>query len=215
MFSTLCSQKCQGSEIMNISDAHLDYIKEVFNIGVGKGAKILNAMLQTHITLNVPEISVLENTDDIKLSEENTSLATVNLPFNGPLNGHCKLIFPTDSALKLVKEISGEEKILIEDDFDAITEGVLKEIGNIVLNSVIGVLCNYLEIQLKYSVPVFNESMVNDLIRDTFSEDGTVGLLARIHFLIESMDVQGDVMTVFKMGSFSQLLKLIDEKTNE
>lgn len=206
-----------SSEKMVITEDHLDYIKETFNIGVGKGAKILNTMLNSHIILSVPELSVLDKQNAMKELEDKHEnlLASVDLNFKGPLSGMCKLIFPTESALQLVNEVQGNEMDDIEEGFDAMSEGVLKEVGNIVLNSVIGILCNYLKIQLNYSVPTFTEGSINDLVDSAFSENDTVALLARIQFHIESMNVKGDVMTIFNMGSFSQLLKLIDEQLNE
>jgi len=103
----------------------------------------------------------------------------------------------------------------LETKFDSISEGVLKEIGNIVLNSIIGTLCNNLKIQLKYTVPVFFEKERENIIEDAFSSEGVTGVFARIHFTIESINVQGDVMTVFNLDSFPKLLNLIDEYSND
>ncbi len=200
---------------MNISDVHLDYIKEILNIGVGRGAGVLNAMLNTHITLDVPDILLFDELDNSILPESDRSVASVDLNFHGELAGVCKLLFPTESALKLVNQVSGEGELNNETVFDPMSEGVLKEIGNIILNSVIGVLCNNLGIQLKYEVPSFVEASLEELFNNSFSDDDTTGLLARIHFSVEAINVHGDVLTVFKMGSFSKLLELIDQQIND
>ena len=196
---------------MNLTDFQLDFLRENFNIGVGKGAKVLNTMLSSHIKLTVPEIRLLSNKEDDVVSSYNASIATVDLSFTGTLNGACKLLFPSDSALKLVRSISDQPEQEGEADFDAMSEGVLKEIGNIVLNSVIGVLGNTLDVQLHYSVPVFKQYQLDDLNQSGLISDDNVGLLARIQFNIETMDVTGEILTIFKMTSFAQLLDLVDK----
>jgi|GEM_PF-3941068 len=51
---------------MNINNEQLDAIKEIFNIGVGKGAQVLSQLLESHIQLEVPDIRIYKY-DDLEI----------------------------------------------------------------------------------------------------------------------------------------------------
>ncbi|NEP85048.1 MAG: chemotaxis protein CheC [Okeania sp. SIO3B3] len=200
---------------MSPSELQLDFLKESFNIGVGRGTQVLNTMLNSHIQLTVPELRLINAMENVEFEEYEGAVATVNLQFNGALNGTCRLLLPSDSALKLVNQVMGTSDEIKETDFDAMSEGVLKEVGNIVLNSVIGVLGNTLEIQLVYSIPAFKSCDAKEIIDGLKRNDEQVGLMTRTHFNIESMDIHGDILTLFSLDSFSDLLSLIDKSIND
>jgi len=85
---------------IEIIEWQLDIIKELINMGVGKGAKILNDLLHTHVHLHVPEI-IYSNYKDLNKSIALLSMDTVsvvNLSFNGDLEGVAKLIFSGECA---------------------------------------------------------------------------------------------------------------------
>ena len=48
---------------LSISHEQLEAIKELCNIGVGKGASVLNTMLSCHITLSVPHVKIVSQND--------------------------------------------------------------------------------------------------------------------------------------------------------
>lgn len=48
---------------MALTDKQSDALKELINIGVGRGASALNMMLNSHIRLQVPFVKVLSPTD--------------------------------------------------------------------------------------------------------------------------------------------------------
>jgi len=196
---------------MQLTELQMDFFKETFNIGVGKGARVLNTMLSTHITLSIPEIQIVDSHYQNTTPHDDASVATVALDFDGQLKGSCQLLFPTESAMNLVNCVTGDMGDEVESDFDAMSEGVLKEIGNIVLNSVMGVLGNTLAIELIYTVPTFRDCEIQDLIKSNFDGGQSVGLIARINFHIESIDVRGEVLTIFNLGSFNHLMDQVDK----
>ena len=198
---------------MDLTELQRDFLNEIFNIGVGRGADVLNTMLSSHIVLKVPEIIVYDERESINFSEKNSSLASVALKFSGVLSGVCKLVFPSDSALKLIRNISEQSIGLNDTNFDAMSEGVLKEIGNIVLNSVMGVIGNTLNIKLEYSVPSIEEQPF-DVALGMNENKKNVAILARISFLIQEMAVQGEVITIFNMDTFGNFLELMDSYIN-
>ncbi len=181
------------------------------NIGVGRGASVLNTMLNSHITLQIPFVKML-SCDELKAELDMVGkdrLASVNLLFKGLFSGNAKLLFPSESALKLVTALTGEEPNA--SDLDSILAGTLSEIGNIVLNSVMGSISNLLQLSLSYSVPNYIEGNVNSLFNmDKIAPKADI-LLARTRFIIEEFNVEGDIVIFFEVGSFDKLLASLKE----
>ena len=130
---------------------HLDALTEVVNIGVGRAAAALSELLGSRIDLTVPTVSLLKFSE---LSEEVSSKLDTSIiqDFVGPTSGRAILAFPDASALKLGQILADLDDIPPELDFDL--QDVLNEVGNIVLNGVLGSLSNIVKGSLQYTVPV-------------------------------------------------------------
>lgn len=195
----------------------IDVLQEFINIGIGKAAGMLNEMLATHVILQVPVIRILSQQDlDRELGEiSRNSLSAVRMGFNGSFSGNALLLFPPDSANNLVSVLTGEDSI--EDDMDAIRTGTLTEIGNILINCVMGSISNAIGKQLSYSVPSYLEdSLLNMLQQNNESSRDATIILAKTHFIIEEHFINGDIILFFEVGSFDALLdsiELLIEKT--
>ncbi|ODS31521.1 MAG: CheC like chemotaxis protein [Candidatus Scalindua rubra] len=181
------------------------------NIGVGNAAGTLNEMLESHIDLDVPSII------SFKLSEYkealadwgDDTLASVQLDFHGPFTGTSMLVFPSDSAVKLVAALTNEEPGSA--GLDAVMAGTLNEVGNIVINAVMGSIGNLLENNIDFSLPNYLEGKFEDLLNaKDLSEDVTV-LLVQTNFIVKNLEINGKVFMIFKLGTFGKLLTTIDE----
>jgi len=199
--------------VTEITDIQSDVLRELMNIGVGKGAAILNTMLSRHIKLQIPEIRIITPESFYREFAEqhdrmSGGLSAVNLGFRGAFSGNANLLFPVTSAIKLVTAVTGEEPD--PSDLDSIQAGTLTEVGNIVLNAVMGTLSNILHSDLHYTVPVYSEGKIEELfVPDEFGDE-TVIQLAKVRFLIEELDVEGDIVLFFEIGSFNMLLEKLD-----
>lgn len=207
MVQQTARQETDGS--VNLTPDQLDALKELINIGVGRAAATLNAMIQVHIQLQVPFIqivalSALEEMTD--LSDER--LAAVRLAFQGPFSGTAALVFPTESAAHLVSVLTGEEAD--SPDLDAVRVGTLTEVGNIVLNGVMGSMGNVLERRIDYVVPSYMEATITNLLTAHETDPDVTVLLAQTRFTIEQLHIHGDVMLFFEVGSFDALVEAID-----
>ncbi len=193
---------------MTLSVDQLDGLKEVVNIGVARAAKILNAMLTSHIKLNVPEIKVITREELAVTAEAMPTeiLSSVQLGFSGECAGSASLIFPSSSAGKLVAALTDDSADA--EDMDSIRTGTLTEVGNIVVNAVMGQISNLLGHSLLYQVPLYLEEEAAQLI-SRHAEDTKVLLLANTFFNIEDHDLDGNIMIVFEAESFETLLKAI------
>ena len=74
-----------------------------------------------------------------------------------------------------------------DDDLNAMKVATLTEIGNIVLNGVMGSIANVLSGPLTYSVPIYNESSIMHLIQSSHPGVSPVLLWAQTRFQVTGM----------------------------
>jgi chemotaxis protein CheC len=197
---------------MNVTADQLDALQELINIGVGRAASLLNEMLDSHICLEIPFVTVLtasEAYQELATRFERDSLASVKLGFTGSFCGTAGLIFPTESASTLVAVLTGEEPGSA--DLDAVKIGTLSEIGNIVINGVMGSIANVLKQHMSYTLPVYLEDTVENLLLSTNLNNSKI-LLAQARFTIEELEIIGDIILVFEVHTFESLISLINEE---
>ncbi len=195
---------------MNLAPRHLDALSELMNIGVGRAAGMLNEMLGSPIELVVPTVKVLRISDlaDELGQSPDDSFAFVRLPFQGSIQGTAALVFPPDSAAHLVAALTGEEPGT--PDLDSVRAGTLSEVGNIVINGVMGSLGNLLRLPLTYELPTYLEGSPEHLLGHPLSQPDPTMLLAHTRFAVRDLEIQGTIILVFEVRSFDALLEAVD-----
>ena len=187
-----------------------DALMELINIGVGRAAGMLNQMTSHQISLRVPSIELvtLDDLGEAMDGRADDLLAAVKMDFTGTFSGTAALIFPTASAAQLVSYLTDEE--LGTPDLDALRAVTLTEVGNIVVNCVMGSITNMLNEQVKYSLPVYQEGWIAALVSsDTRTVDEWM-LLIQTRFSIEDLHVEGDIVLILEVGSLEALFAGID-----
>ena len=195
---------------MKLNADQIDAIQELVNIGVGRAASVLNEMLDAHIRLQVPYIkigSLLDLQLELESSLGEEQVAAVRQDFSGPFSGIAELVFPTDSASILAAMLTGEEPGT--PDLDAVRIGTLSEVGNILINSVIGSIGNVLQQRLDYALPNYIEDTVENLLNSDDNNNDSMILLAQTQFTVEQLPIRGDIVLIFEVGSFDVLLNAI------
>jgi chemotaxis protein CheC len=188
----------------------LDALSEFVNVGVGRAASALNDLVSSHVELSVPQVQVLtiEELPRAMGGMEQEPVSSVQMAFHGSLDGSAFLIFPQPSALKLVTLLTGDESR--PDDLDGIRSGTLTEVGNILINSVVGTLSNVLGRPLQYSLPVYAEEPVVGLLAAHRQERRPLILLAKTSFVIRQMQIEGNLLLIFELKSFDSLLAALE-----
>jgi len=194
---------------MQLSELQLDTLTELINIGVGRAAGVLNQMTQFPVKLQVPAITLLRPQQLAKESglNDDDPFASVQLNFKGLFSGNAALVFPTNSAVKLVSILTGESPA---SDIDEITVGTLNEVGNIVLNGIMGSISNVLEQGLKYSLPSYSEQALIELYDIDHLKPESIILIGKTQFSVEEIHIEGEILLIFELGSFDALINAID-----
>jgi len=194
---------------MKLTPDQIDALKELINIGVGRAAAMLNEMIKSRVYLQVPSVrvfSILQAKNELdKLGIDR--LATVQLQFKGPFSGTAALVFPPEGASNLVAVLTGEE--LGTYDLDSARAGTLSEVGNIVINGVMGSIGNVLKERINYSFPKYVEDTIESILTQSDLDLNGAVLLARTRFTVKKLQVEGDIIMVFEVGSFDTLLASI------
>ena len=198
------------ARVQSLTEDQLDALTEFVNVGVGRAAAALNDLVSHHVELSVPEVQVLalDGMAEALGGIANEPVSSVQMAFRGGLDGSAFLIFPQSSALKLVSLLTGDESP--PEDLDSIRSGTLTEVGNILVNSVVGTLSNVLGRPLHYSLPVYAEEPVSGLLATQQAEERPLILLAKTRFVIHRMQIEGNLLLLFELKSFDSLLDAID-----
>jgi chemotaxis protein CheC len=197
---------------MKLNVRQLDALQELVNIGIGQAAGVLNDMIDSPIRLQIPYLQILTPIDVEEELEQHLNgeqIAAVQLKFTGSFGGIAQLVFPTDSAAMLVTMLTGEE--VGTHDLDSVKIGTLSEVGNIVINGVMGAISNVLQQRLNYSIPTYSEGTIASLLVSGGLATDTVVLLAQTSFMIERLHIEGDIILIFNVNSFDTLLTAINQ----
>jgi chemotaxis protein CheC len=201
-----------------LTELQKDALYEIINIGVGKAVSLFNDMLETHIVLELPHIEFLSYNDAHKIKKrvDDITISTVSQPFEGEFSGRSALIFPSDSATRIVETLLDGYNEAAE--FEVAKSGTLLEIGNIVNNALLGTISNIFKCNLKFSFPEYQEcspeSLVNDCVKSEGSDLGFI-LFGEVNFFVESIEAQGYIILFFELNPANGLLDLIDRSISE
>jgi chemotaxis protein CheC len=193
-----------------IPERALVILQELINIGVGRGAQVLNTLLSHHVVLDVPQVT--ETTPaglvDALGIDGAQDLACVQMGYRGSLEGQVQLLFPAPAARELVSLIV--EDGYAPDELDFIRQATLTEVGNIVINAVVGTLSNLFGYHLQYSLPSYRGGKLAVIEDQEDLASMEVILLARTSFTIQELSISGTLLLFFSLPTFRNLEEALE-----
>jgi chemotaxis protein CheC len=195
---------------MTLGPDQEDALKEVINIGMGRAAATLSELMQTRIELTVPGMMVGQVEGMLfRLSRTVGARGlAVAQDFEGPWLGRAALVLPHDSGLRLARILGDVEDG--SDELDLELSGILTEVGNIMINSMLGSLANVAGLRLSYGIPQFHSHHVA-----AFSGSPGVGrsapdlLLVDTHFQVRQFSIRGSLLFLFERGQLADLVRAL------
>lgn len=195
-----------------VTSVQIDTLGELINIGMGRAAATLNDFLESYIALEAPRVVVLQ-VDDIsqQLNDfENDPMFSVSQNFDGAFSGKVFMMFPPQSATALVSALTGEPEGTTE--LDSVRAGTLCEVGNILMNNIIGAICNVLEVAVNFGLPSYLEKPVSKLLEKNDTESkARIILMVKTNFTIESLKIEGSFLILLDTETFDNLLSAVDK----
>ena len=184
-------------------------LRQLISLGFIRSAESLHALLETHIDLEVPRVELLTLGEVWKklLVSDSETLASVSIRFRGPFSGISTLMFPPDTASKLVAILS--DTGVDCEDLEMVRAGTLLEVGNIVLNSVMGSIGNILKTPFTFAVPDFMEDTA-EKIMSIPGKDTDLALVSWAKFHVKFHGIEGRIVLIFERRLLPELVAAIE-----
>ena len=193
-----------------------DAVSELVNVGVGRAAASLATMVKERIELSVPKLMTVpyqELTQLLGLVHELDTQAEVSLvqqAFGGRLSGSASILFPIASARHLVELLT--DGALSAEELDLELEAALAEVGNILINSVLGTLGNITGLEVSFHLPEYRQCSVQNL---EFSLGTHDLLLAVVLVSISGQEIKGYLLLLFDLPSMETLKEAIQRMAGD
>ncbi|MCH7477691.1 MAG: chemotaxis protein CheX [SAR324 cluster bacterium] len=177
--------------------------------GFTRSAGSLHALLETHIDLEVPRIELLTLGEVWRklLASDSDTPASVSIRFGGPFSGTSTLMFPQETASKLVAILS--DTGVDSEDPEMVRAGTLLEVGNIVLNSVMGSIGNILKTHFTFAVPDFMEDTA-EKIMSIPGKETDLALVSWAKFHVKFNRIEGRIVLIFEQRLLPKLVAAIE-----
>jgi chemotaxis protein CheC len=162
-----------------------DALVELANMAVNQAAGRLSELTGRAVEIRIPQIRLLspEALESYMLEDVGPMSPCINQHFDGPVSGDAILVYPGKSSSELVSLLLEEEGG--DEALSAMERSALVEVGNILINSFMGMVAQVLKISLDFSVPHMflpSPDVVADIMRATLPEEVDI----RVAVLIDS-----------------------------
>lgn len=198
---------------MILNEAQKDALTELLNIAFSRTAAALSELSGHRVLLGRPEVQVCPVDRLLELLGESWlpgEVATVHQIFGGPLSGDALLILDLAGASMLVELLTGEP--VPTPGLGSSSREVLVEVGNILLNSCLGMFGNLLHVHVTFSVPRLHlDSLASLLDSLTIGEEEIrYALVVATRFALRDSAVGGYLVIVLGVTSLDRLLQEIE-----
>lgn len=202
---------------MDRESLRYDVLSGLFNIGVGNAADMLSEIVQKRIGLQISGLELAASPDGSLKPEEQfrepfgTKLMVLTVSFADRLTGSASLVFPAGKMRRFVAFCSQQGAFEPgNSDFTDVDFDVIREIGNIVLNSILGEMKKLLNVSLSCGLPRVTVCDRAAFDRNTASGELRPVLALSVVFLAEEMETRGAVIIDLTADSSRELFRLLD-----
>lgn len=202
-----------------MNEMQRDLLKEYVNVFIGQAASMLSEMTNQRVLLSVSEIELVNMSDERETEIfPHGYIVSSSMKFGHEFSGRALLLFQAQKAKLLVDACMGIENSrkretpseLNDSDFD-----VLKEVSNVILNSVVGEFSNLMGTTIEFSVPNVDLVYISEKDQILFFKNNVYMLMLHTHFILAEDEVDGMVIIALGMNSLNKLLDKIDEVLGE
>ncbi|MZP28915.1 chemotaxis protein CheC [Heliobacterium undosum] len=203
-----------------LSPLQQDALREFMNVTIGQAGSVLSEMVNQKVRLEVPEVYLLQNLQETEEGERLSGYLTGHvvssvLRFEIGCNGVARLVFPREKGKLLVNLLLGEELLFSgepgDNGFSETDTDAMKEVGNVLLNVIVGSLGNLLETRIEYSLPEVEFLYLREGEQRPVLCSGYYTLVIRNTFVVGDTRIEGAIFVMLCLDSAAQLLGKIDE----
>ena len=153
-------------EEFQITDMHLDVLKEIGNIGAAHAATSLSQLLNQKVDMHVPSVELVTFDEMFDLAGgADETVAGIYLRIDGDLSGSMFFMLPLESANRFIQILTGEESFDFNTPpFSEIGVSSMQELGNILSGSYLSALSDFTSLKIYPTVPSLSVDMVGAII---------------------------------------------------
>lgn len=149
-----------------ITEMHLDVLKEIGNIGAAHAATSLSQLLGQKIDMRVPNVELVTFDEMFELAGgAETIVAGIFLRIEGDVTGSMFFVLPIKSATLFIRKLIMDPNFMFSDVEDlGIGASALQELGNIISGSYLSALSDFTSLKIYPTVPSLSVDMVGAIV---------------------------------------------------
>lgn len=197
--------------MFQLTELQHDALVEIFNQGVGQAAAAMSRIVNEEVTMSVPMIGFQSRAEVARTlgSGEGRRICAIAQQFQGAFNTEAFLMFPEEKSMEIVRLMVGQSLSL--EELSEMEQEAMSEIGNIILNSCMGVFANASGKELQGSLPTYHVGTGDDILSTSGKEWNGVVLTLKIDFNIERHQIHGYVAFLLDMPALHDLQQYIND----
>lgn len=180
------------SKYEDLTDIHLDVLKEVGNIGSGNAAAALSTLINKNVQIQMPNISIVPFQEATNLSGgAERVVAGVMSRMVGGIEGMILILMDKNFVNTIIKVFFNQEVHGLI-DMDKTVVSALSEVGNIICGTYVSAIGQLTGIDVKLASPCFQVDMAGALMSVPVIEFGEVG--DKILYIDKNLIIDGQTM---------------------
>lgn len=154
------------SSEFQITDMHLDVLKEIGNIGAAHAATSLSQLLSRKVDMHVPSVELVTFDEMFDLAGgADQTVAGIYLRIEGDLSGSMFFMLSLESANRFIRILTGDESFDFHNPpYSEIGVSSMQELGNILSGSYLSALSDFTGLKIYPTVPSLSVDMVGAIV---------------------------------------------------
>ncbi len=196
-------------DFSQLSDMHIDVLREIGNIGAGNAATSLAQMLNHQVDMKTPVVRIMDISDvDKAMGGPETPMVAILVEVLGDIHGIMMFVIGHQFAESLLGTLLGDETV----DCMHLTEmesSALSEIGNIMIGAYVNAIASLANLNINISVPAVTADMIGSLLTVPAAEMGAVSdkiIFVEDDFNNENGSISANMMLIPSLDSLATLM---------
>ena len=196
-------------DFSQLSDMHIDVLREIGNIGAGNAATSLAQMLNRQIDMKTPVVRIMDIADvDKAMGGPETPMVAILVEVLGDIHGIMMFVVGQQFTRNLLQTLLGDAEI----DCMYLTDmqkSALSEIGNIMIGAYVSAIASLASLNINVSVPAVTADMIGSLLTVPAAEMGAVSdkiIFVEDDFQNSNGTITANMMLIPSLDSLSTLM---------
>lgn len=180
---------------------------ELMTIGYDRAGGALSTMTNERVSLDAAQLTFLPIEEVATRLRQNVGpdVVAVNQVFDGPIGGNAMLILDRHAAMLLTELVDGTEG---SQDFNRARQDTITEVGNVLLNSCLGVFGNMLRVKVSFAVPRLQMEDVFQLFDSVVTgSELNHAVVVQSRFMLRASKVSGFFLLVLGISSLDAVVQ--------